>query len=156
MTVPARIRGPVEFNILGVWSVKGPGVTYVDAVLSAIDAYQDLIVEGPCVVAGDFNANAIWNLVRKGRPDFAALNDRLNALGLVSAYHHFYKEEPGSETRATHYFRWKKSQRFHLDYCYIPLAWLPRLSSVTVPDFEWGAKLIDHRPVIIEVATKGV
>jgi len=156
VTVPVHVRGSIEFVLLGVWAHKQRGVTYVDAVMSAIEAYKELILEHPCVVAGDFNASAIWNLKRKTRADFASLERQLNKLGLVSAYHHFFNERPGEETRPTHYFRWQEDQPFHIDYCFIPEAWLPRLRGVTVPDFHWGAALSDHRPIIVEIADDGM
>ena len=75
----------------------------------------------------------------------------LSKLGLVSAYHHFFGEEQGSETRPTFYLLWKENRPFHIDYCFIPEAWTADIRSVSVGTYaDWFASS-DHRPLVVEL-----
>jgi endonuclease/exonuclease/phosphatase family metal-dependent hydrolase len=148
--VPIQVDGPHRFLLLAVWSQKARRHPYVQAVIQAVEAYRNLIEAQPAVVVGDFNSNSIWDRQRKGR-DHSALVTLLGDLGLVSAYHTFYRETQGAETRPTHYFRWKKEDSFHIDHCFVPAAWANRLTSVSVGDYlEWKGTS-DHRPVLVEM-----
>jgi exodeoxyribonuclease III len=76
-------------------------------------------------MADDFNANTQWDGDCPASENFTALAGRLSELGLVSAYHEFYGEAPGQETRPTFFMYRHENRPFHLDYCFIPRAWLP-------------------------------
>jgi endonuclease/exonuclease/phosphatase family metal-dependent hydrolase len=72
--------------------------------------------------------------------------------GLVSAYHTHHNEKQGAETRPTHYFHHHESERFHIDYVFVPKDW--ELGSVEMGSFgEWG-HLSDHVPVVVDVGVK--
>jgi len=96
---------------------------------------------------GDFNHNASF---RNGKP-WADLAKRLEPLGLVSAYHEFFKESLGAETRPTHFFKGNQASPFHLDYVFVPAAWIPRVESVEVGTYESWSKHSDHVPVTVDV-----
>ena len=55
----ARISGPMSFNLLAVWAQSTP--TYARAVLDALEEHRTFLLEGPSVVAGDFNTNTLLN-----------------------------------------------------------------------------------------------
>ncbi len=77
------------------------------------------------------------------------LEERLEEeFGLVSAWHAF---KPGAPEPSTLYFRWKKEQGFHIDYCFIPKRWVPLIKDVSVPEFGGRAWRSDHRPMIVEI-----
>jgi hypothetical protein len=44
------------------------------------------------------------------------------------------------------YFKWNESRPFHIDYCFVPQAWV---GSGTYADWAKGS---DHRPVVVDVA----
>ena len=145
--VPLVVSGVVRLNVLMVWTRQEH--KYLHGLDLAITTYAAFLREAPCVVLGDFNANAIWD--KPKRPtDFSRIARRLtDDFGLLSAYHACTGEPYGAESRATHYF-WRQSGRpFHIDYCFVPASWLPHLR-VEIPDFGPWAKLSDHRPVIVE------
>lgn len=141
---PFQIRGPVSFNLLAVWTFKEP--TYAHGLSRVIDAYEPFIRSGPTVVAGDFNGNAIWDKDNK-KVNYSVNARRLEAdCGLKSAYHVRTGEAPGTETQPTHYFRWKREQSFHIDYCFVPESWV--VASVEVGGFEHFTTS-DHRPLAV-------
>lgn len=147
--VPFRITGPEPFTLIAVWAQPDRG-SYSRAVCHGIDALADLIRGGPAVVAGDFNANPVFDRRRRDWT-YATIEARLHALGLASAYHAFHAEAPGEESRATYYHMWRRNLAYHLDYCFVPRAWLPRIRRADVGSFEEWEGRSDHRPVVVEV-----
>jgi len=74
-----------------------------------------------------------------------------DALGLVSAYHNFFHEDFGKETRPTYFHQGKKENPFHLDYCFLPKEWIPMIDRVEVGKYsEWG-QISDHVPLIVDL-----
>ena len=89
-------------------------------------AYADLIGTRSTVLIGDFNSNAIWNAEHPAEHNHSAIVSRLDQLGCSSAYHEYFGEAHGSETRHTYFHWWKEERPFHIDYVFIPKLWLPR------------------------------
>jgi endonuclease/exonuclease/phosphatase family metal-dependent hydrolase len=147
--VPYRITGPVELTLLAVWALPDRG-SYSRAVCHGIDALAGLITAGPTVVAGDFNANPVFDRKRV-QWTYATIEARLHALGLASAYHAFHDETPGQESRATYYHMWRQDLAYHLDYCFVPRDWLPAIQRVDVGGWEEWKGRSDHRPVIVDM-----
>lgn len=145
----ARVDGPVSFAVVAVWAQQEP--TYSEALRRGLSVYRDLLVAGPSVLLGDFNSSVAWD-TGHGRSDHHEFETQLHQeFGLVSAYHAATGERPGQESRPTHFWRWQQASPFHLDYCYLPEAWIPGLRAVTIGDYEEWAEASDHRPVIIDV-----
>jgi endonuclease/exonuclease/phosphatase family metal-dependent hydrolase len=118
----------------------------------AVDLWEERIAAQPTVILGDFNANACWDGEHPQDRNFSALAARLTKLGLVSAYHAFFREEFSSETRPTFFLYRHRDKPFHLDYCFIPRAWLPRLRKVTVGRHATWSGASDHMPLVIDLA----
>ena len=145
----ARVQGSVTFTVVAVWAQPEP--TYSEALRRAVTIYRDLLLSGPCVVLGDLNSSVAWDN-RHGRSDHRELERQLREeFGLVSAYHVATGEQPGEESRPTHFWRWHEEAPFHLDYCYLPEQWLPGMISVKVGTYEEWADASDHRPLTVEV-----
>jgi hypothetical protein len=88
---------------------------------------------------------------RLANDDWADLLKRLDRLGLMSTYHQFFGEDFGKETRPTHFFKGKQASPFHLDYCFVPASWMPRVESVEVGAYDDWSKYSDHPPVTVDV-----
>jgi hypothetical protein len=145
----ARVHGPICFTLIAVWAQPEP--SYSEALRRGVQVYGDLLVNGPAVLLGDFNSSAAWD-AQRGRRDHLDFEAQLRQeYGLVSAYHAATGETLGSESQPTHYWRWREQSPFHLDYCYLPQAWLRGLASVTVGTYREWADVSDHRPIIIDV-----
>lgn len=147
---PVKVLGPQPFHLLAFWAQPRP--TYVRAILGGLDQYRDFLKSAPSVMAGDFNSHTRWDS-RDREANHTVLDRRLREeFGLVSAWHSFAAATSRSLEPATHYWRWNRNQPFHLDYCYIPRSWLPRLQSVTIGNYEDWAAQSDHRPLCVDVA----
>ena len=155
---PVRIDGPASFNLLAVWAQNASGGNTRKAqpgpLNLALARYRAFLTDGPAAVAGDFNNNVLWD-----KPGWAMNHAgtvaRLEALGLVSAYHWVRGEAQGAERRPTHYWRdrTKDGPTYHIDYIFVPRAWAAALRELRVGRFApWcGAGLSDHVPLVADV-----
>jgi exodeoxyribonuclease III len=156
---PVRIEGRgTTFNLLAVWAQNFSGGIrrkhQPGPLRLALSHYRAFLSDGPAVVAGDFNNSVYWD--RPGwRVNHAAAVAILARYGLASAYHEHRGETQGGESMPTLYWRdrLKDGPTYHIDYVFLPQAWLPRLRRVEVGSFEdWcGARLSDHVPVVVDV-----
>jgi hypothetical protein len=154
-TFPVQVIGPTPFLLLAIWSQRNPDFRYVRAVIRAVEIYRDLIVSQRTVIAGDFNSNTIWDYKRPPDQNHSGLVCLLTSLGLVSAYHCFFREAQGEESRPTLYLRRDAEKPYHIDYCFIPKAWAKDLRSVAVGTDEPWARYSDHRPLVVDVDLPG-
>lgn len=148
-------------GMLGIWASRQPGRSYADEVTDTITAYTGWLVETPAIVAGDFNASPFGQ--KTGSADQAKgalrpLFTQLEELGYVSLYHHYFAEDYGAETRATHFHHWKIDAGWHIDFSFLHHSLLPRLRSVDVgthdhwvaPRHELSIGHSDHVPTIVD------
>ncbi len=157
IVMPVQVSGPVQFNLMAVWSLHVNGKKATSnapgAVIRALETSAEFCRDAPLVVAGDFNNSAIWD--RPGNVNnMAAIDEILRDYGLVSAYHVAYSAQLGSEPDPTLYWRDRKRDgyRYHIDYIYIPRAWTRAHYSLTVGGFDdWvGSGRSDHVPLVVE------
>ena len=149
--ISGEVSGPVDLRVMGIWAHRSrtPAISYVQSVLGTLGLHDDLLQQ-PVVIAGDFNSNAIWNGTRK-RINHATLVARLAEMGLVSAYHEFFGESHGSESRPTHYFLRDEGRPFHIDYCFVPREWIGAIRAVEVGSYLDWRDQSDHMPLIVEL-----
>src|SRR5262245_17830505 len=120
-----RVRGPVDFHLLAVWGRQGSD--YIRGVYDRVAAQRDFAKQSPTVLAGDLNSNTIWDRPR-ARMDHSRFVAWLRSeLDLVSAYHEHRGEAHGKESKPTYYFLWDKAKPYHIDYCFLPRVWSPRI-----------------------------
>lgn len=156
--LPAHVEGPLPFNLLGVWALNIQGgfsrKHQIGPLRRALSRYHEFLTACPGIVAGDLNHNVIWD--KPGwRNNHGATVAKMERMGLVSAYHALSGEEQGCETTPTIYWRDRKidGPTYHIDYIFLPRAWLPRVRDFQIGGFaEWcGSGLSDHVPLILEL-----
>jgi exodeoxyribonuclease III len=159
---PVAVSGPAAFHLLAVWAQNLSGgirrKRQPGPLRLALSHYRAFLASAPAVVAGDFNNNVIWD--RPGwRMNHAAALASLAACGLMSAYHEIRGEAPGRELTPTHYWRDRRKEgpTYHIDYIFVPRAWLGSSCRIEIGAFEdWcGSGLSDHMPVTVELASHG-
>ena len=156
--VPIEVTGPVDFILIAVWAMHGRAVQRIQErpnrwqLLQALDSYEALIRSQPTVVAGDFNNAVQWDKVGKSSNHAVAV-DRLESLGLASAYHAYHEVAQGRELDPTLYWTWNRTKTFHIDYIWLPRDWLPAIKRVDVGDHQtWvGGRLSDHVPLSVDI-----
>lgn len=145
---PIIISGPTTFTLFAVWACHDKYLTYNGVIKFAIKQYQD-VIKDPCVVIGDWNANAIWD--SKTGEGFSFNANSLTTKGMTSAYHSWFNEAYGRETRPTYYHRKRENEKFHIDYCFLSPQLRNKLGSVAIGSFDDWQKLSDHMPLIIDL-----
>jgi hypothetical protein len=142
----AQWRG-AAFNLIGVWTsaTESPKTSYKQAQEGLLQ-HTDWIRERPTVILGDFNDNASFKT-----GDWEALLELTNGLGLASAYHEFFSEKFGAESRPTYFHRSNQTSPAHLDYCFVPQEWVPHISNVTVGRHADWHHASDHAPLIVDL-----
>ena len=140
---PARVVGPLSFNLLMIWSHAKP--SYVASVQRGLDAYAPFIRSAPTVVMGDFNATLVAPKLAKGH---AALIARMGELGLVNAFD--IGVGPAHRGSPTLFWQWREDQPYQCDYCWLPERWKESVTGVRVGT--WGEfTKSDHRPVMVSL-----
>jgi len=154
--LPIEVRGPeLSVNLLAVWAFNHRTPAEVtpnpETTQAAISHYMPFLQAAPAVVAGDFNASVRWDSDGHSA-SFASLNITLAALGLTSAYHTKLGHEFDREPDPTLLWQWNEEKPYHIDYVYVPRAWMPCVRSVSVgAPADWvRPKISDHVPVVVE------
>jgi exonuclease III len=151
----AWVRGPQEFLLIAVWACPIGRVrefNYVGQTYEALIRHPRWFADGrPVVVCGDFNSNTSLDPGRKIRKHSAVV-DLLVRKGIVSAYHSFFSEQHGAETRPTYYFWHRQERPFHLDYIFLPCSWMELVTDVRVGAFPAWRGSSDHMPVWVDLA----
>ncbi len=146
--LPVQIEGPVKFNVLGAWAKPADRrPLYVTTLLRGLAAYRDFIQSAPTIFIGDLNTE---NFLSAGDPHMKLVEVLRREFGLVSAYHEYYGEEHGRESRHTYFDRTKQGRPYHIDYCFMPISWLPYLQTVTVGTQRRFGGVSDHVPLLLE------
>lgn len=149
---PVEVMGPERFTLLAVWAKGGQRFRYVTGVVRALRTYRRLLEGTQTVVIGDLNSNAIWDRSYPSVSNHSAMVQLLSDVGLVSTYHHFFREAQGEETRPTCYLLWKRDRPYHIDYCFVPTSWVTRMRYVEVGSFDAWKQHSDHRPLWVDFA----
>ena len=149
--VPIQVRGPVDFLLIAVWAKSEGADRYVRGVVRGIQLLRRRMAMQPTIVLGDLNSNAIWDDEHPKDRSHSALVRSLDEAGLVSAYHTWHGEAHGAERRPT-FFEYRHVHRpYHLDYCFIPKGWQPRLREVHLGTHADWSHLSDHVPLVCDI-----
>lgn len=143
--------GPDTWLLLATWTVQRTGApNYAKQVAQIIEAYAEELGSGKAVLAGDLNSSVHTADNRQHQRNVG----RLAEFGMVSAFHAHAGTDPDRGDPGTLYWQWKEDQPYHCDFVFLPEAWRPRISSVTLGSHaDWVAtKTSDHVPVCIELA----
>lgn len=143
--ISALITGPTRFRFVGFWAMT-PKFTQYSYTRQATRLIEQLPDDGvPTVVAGDFNASKSPQHLRNVM--------RLNALGLVSAYHtQRGVDHTGVEDDPTSYFQWNESKAHHMDFVFVPETWPIRSVEVgSFRDYSRPGGSSDHVPVVVSI-----
>ena len=170
--VPLSISGgPCDLRLIAVWTMPvyvrrakslrmNRPRSYIGQLYEAVVNNPQWFAGKPSIVCGDFNSNVFWDEERppgKGSPgkrktgNHSAVVGLLNKHQLTSAYHHFFSEPQGQETRPTHYFWHRKERGYHIDYVFLPSGWASRIKKVEVGEHAAWSKLSDHVPLSVDV-----
>jgi exonuclease III len=152
---PVRVRGPRDFLLLSVWACPVGTLrenNYVGQIYEAIVRHPRWFAASvPTVICGDFNSNTIFDPGRKKRTHSNVVQ-MLADRDLISAYHEFFSERHGAETRPTYYFWHRKERCFHIDYIFVPREWMKHVVDFEVGTYRKWTRVSDHVPIVVDIA----
>jgi len=156
--IPIKVKGDgLDFNLFAVWAMndtEDPRQRYIGKVYTAINYYKKLL-ECPIIIIGDFNWNAIWDksLDYPLHGDLTDTVDVLKSRGIRSAYHEFFKEDFGAETKPTFFMHHNPNKPYHIDYCFMSDDF--DISDVEIGTYnDWKDSRSDHVPLIVTLEYK--
>ncbi|MEH7356842.1 endonuclease/exonuclease/phosphatase family protein [Neobacillus drentensis] len=149
--IPLIVSGDQNFNLFAIWAqnTNKKYYSYIGQIYLALNHYKSLLND-PCIIAGDWNSNKIFDYIKR-IGTHSEVVELLKSFGIMSAYHTYFNEEHGEETKPTHYFRKDKDRPFHIDYVFASETLLKQLSFIEVGSFEEWIKLSDHTPIYVEI-----
>lgn len=149
--IQCYIEGPVNFQLVAIWT--GPhkdneNIHYVNSVISFLDKYGDWVKNSNTIILGDFNSNATYDL--KTKKPHKTMIDMMDGLGLCSAYHEYFNEEQGKETKPTFYLYRKNESMQHIDHIFVPKVLKNKIKKIEIGIYDEWSNFSDHMPFIID------
>jgi len=152
--VPLTISGDSrDFRLIAVWTMPVPGshvLSYIGQLYKALVNHPSWFRGKAAMVCGDFNSNKFWD-GHRAVGNHSAVVRFLQKRRLASAYHHFYCEPQGAETRPTYYFWHRKDRSYHIDYVFLPHHWATHIQSVMLGSHAAWSRLSDHVPLSVDL-----
>ncbi len=143
--VPTRIDGACTFTLFAVWTVSSH--KYVRGLNHGLAAYADRLKDQDVVVA-----KLTWDKEHPKDLNHSAMLRKMDEFGLASAYHWFTGEQHGHESQNTFFHHRSADKPHHIDYCFLPKRWTPRITAVRVEPFAEWRSLSDHCPLVVDLA----
>lgn len=140
-----------DFNMVGTWchGANLPSFRYIGQLWKYIQMHKAKM--SPCIIAGDFNSNAIWDKPSRCWNHSDVVRE-LKEFKIESLYHrHNADEVVGKELRPTFYLYKNLDKPYHLDYIFASHNFISSLKTLSVGKPEEWLKMSDHMPVFCEV-----
>jgi exodeoxyribonuclease III len=123
----------------------------VTQVWKAINHYEALLADKPCILAGDFNSNSIWDHEKKRKlSNHGAVVRFLAERGIHSTYHLWHDQQHGREKHPTQYMYRHKDKAYHLDYCFASSYFIDKLQHIEIGKHRSWLLHSDHMPVFVD------
>jgi exodeoxyribonuclease III len=148
--VPIQVLGKANFILVVVWTQK-KGYSYGKMLYLALKEYVSLFMNQNVIVICDFNVDYNLKGSYSGIGGFHTLTQLFNDLKISSCYHHFYHEDFGQESRATHFHQRKSQLPFHIDYCFVLRSILEDIKEFHIGKSKDWIEVSDHFPLILEI-----
>jgi exodeoxyribonuclease III len=149
--IPLEVTGKSKFYLLAIWAMNDKqdrSRRYIGQVWLALNYYKELLNK-PMIIIGDFNSNMKWD--RKGHYGLCGkFGDVVNLLqddSIHSAYHQYFKENFGMETRHTWFMYRHEAKQYHIDYCFASSNF--KVNLVEIGKYEEWSKYSDHMPLTV-------
>ena len=118
----------------------------------SLDHYNSFLSFRNIIIAGDFNSNLLWKrkngiILDKNHEEVI---QKLEQINIYSAYHQYFNQQQGKESKPTYFHYHQKERPFHIDFCFLSHNLVKKLSKVEVGDFKDWKNISDHVPMITE------
>ncbi|MBQ0917747.1 endonuclease/exonuclease/phosphatase family protein [Hydrogenophaga aromaticivorans] len=144
--LPCTIDG--DWPLLATWTggASSGMFSYIGQLWRYLQLHKNFVNHPRGMVIGDLNSNTQWDKQHRTccHSDVVKI---LSELGLQSAYHRYFAEAQGQETRATFFHRRKVDKPYHIDYAFLGADWLEQ--QVLIGTVEKWLLLSDHVPISV-------
>lgn len=139
-----------KYKLLALWAHhnNSPTFEYIGQVWKYLKLNHSNIDNS--IIIGDFNSNTIWDKWDRwwNHTDVVKI---LSDKNIHSVYHHYFKEEQGKESLSTFYLQRNINKSYHIDYCFLPIEQLNKISSIEVGSANDWLSISDHVPLILSI-----
>jgi len=142
-----------SFILLAIWTVPNNDnkeAKYIGQVKLALDYYKDILDNNNTVIIGDFNSNKTLDKNNRVGTHTDVVN-KLKESKILSLYHITTGQEQGAEETPTFFWRRKRQDSFHLDYCFVSEDILANKFCFTVGNADDWLSSSDHMPIIADI-----
>ena len=150
-------RDDETYHVMAVWTKKvGPKKknhkNYINQFRLSLNHYNSFLSFRNIIIAGDFNSNLLWKrkngiILDKNHEEVI---QKLEQINIYSAYHQYFNQQQGKESKPTYFHYHQKERPFHIDFCFLSHNLVKKLSKVEVGDFKDWKNISDHVPMITE------
>lgn len=140
-----------EIPLLATWTkqANSPNFRYIGQLWKFLQIHKAFLDKPKAILVGDLNSNKQWDEWDRWWNHSDVVRE-LSDLGLTSAYHKFFNEAQGEETKPTLYLQRNLSKDYHIDYGFFSKSWSINMVQVGKADFWLDHS--DHMPMLFEIA----
>lgn len=154
--IPMKVVGKdYSFLLFAIWAMnnkENPESSYIGQIWLAINFYTKYF-SLPCILAGDFNSNKIWD--KKDRiGNHSDMVRFLENKNIYSLYHKQQVIEQGKEVHPTFHLYRKLYKPYHIDYFFASETIISNGFEMEIGKIENWIDISDHLPLILNVEIK--
>lgn len=153
--IPIRVyKDEIELIIFAVWTQlvnKNIYQSYVTQAARAFKYYDKLLQNDNVIIAWDFNSNAIRDKSHPKEYNHSEMVEILKDKEISSMYHEIKGEKHWEEKIATLYFRKKKENWYHIDYCFCKKELFNYIDNFIIGNYDRYISQSDHMPLLITI-----
>jgi exonuclease III len=144
--IPIKVSAEnLTFYLFGIWSqVNG---NYTNNLHKALAHYKQQLSHR-IILLGDFNSNKIWDK-KPSLGNHSKTVELLEDLNIRSAYHEYFDEDQGEESKPTFFMYHHKDKPYHIDYCFVSKD--IKIKGFEIGIFEDWKEYSDHMPITINI-----
>lgn len=147
--LPCMVNGYIP--LLATWTkqANSPNFAYIGQLWKFLEQHKVFLSDPFAMLVGDLNSNKRWDEWDRWW-NHSDVVKTLSELGLESAYHSYFAEAQGEETRPTLYLHRNHSKSYHIDYGFFGSKW--KVVQVELGDAEEWLMFSDHMPLLFEIS----
>jgi exodeoxyribonuclease-3 len=143
-------RGNEAITVVGVWTLPINRDYVAPIALGLAELTPHLA--GEVLIAGDFNANPIFDSKKSVSRQFMGIVHDLATRGIASVWHDRSGEQHGAERTPTFFLNLNEQKPFHIDYVFASVGLRRRVEAIQIGTYtEWTAtQRSDHVPISVD------
>lgn len=147
--LPCMVNSHIPLVATWTKQANSPNFAYIGQLWKFLEKHKVFLNTPSAMLVGDLNSNKRWDEWDRWW-NHSDVVKTLSELGLESAYHSYFAEAQGEETRPTLYLHRNHSKSYHIDYGFFGSKW--QITQVALGKPEKWLMFSDHMPLLFEVS----